>query len=125
MTVLVDTSILIDLLRGNASAAAVLQKALDRGPLHTSEITRLEVLGRMRPEEESATRALFRAFVWHPVDEGISEIAGQLGREWIPRNRGIDSADLAIAATAQSLNVRLLTKNVKHFPMFDSLTAPY
>lgn len=125
MTVLVDTSILIDLLRGNPEAAAVLQEALDDGPLHASEITRLEVLAGMRPKEQSATRALFRAFVWHPVDERIAEVAGELGREWLPRNRGIDSADLAIAATAFSLGVRLLTKNVKHFPMFDSLVAPY
>ncbi len=125
MTVLVDTSILTDLLHGNPEAAAVLRQALDDGPLHASEITSLEVLAGMRPKEESAARALFLAFVWHPVDEGISEIAGELGREWLPRNRGIDSADLVIAATAFSLGARSLTQNVKHFPMFDVLGEHY
>lgn len=125
MTALVDTSILIDVLRGEPAAAALLRETRRLGWLHASEVTRLEVLAGMRPKEERATRALFGAFVWHPVDEGIAEAAGELGREWLPRNRGIDSADLAIAATAIELEVRILTRNIKHFPMFSGLTSPY
>lgn len=125
MTVLVDTSVLIDVLRGEPAAAAVLRGARESGLLHASEVTRLEVLSGMRAREEDATRALFRAFVWHPVDEKIAEIAGELGRQWLPGNRGIDSADLAIAATAIALEVEVLTRNIKHFPMFDGLSAPY
>jgi len=34
-------------------------------------------------------------------------------------------ADLVIAATAQDLGLELATGNVKHFPMFKSLRAPY
>lgn len=125
MTVVVDTSVLIDVLRGEPAAAAVLREARESGPLHASEVTRLEVLAGMRAPEEDATRALFRAFVWHPVDESIAEIAGELGRRWLPGNRGIDSADLAIAATAITLDARVFTRNITHFPMFDGLSAPY
>ncbi|WP_166980786.1 type II toxin-antitoxin system VapC family toxin [Paramicrobacterium fandaimingii] len=125
MTFVVDTSVLIDVLRGEPAAADALHSARGAGPLHASEVTRLEVLAGMRAPEEVQTRMLFSAVVWHPVDEHIAEIAGILGRRWLPRNRGIDSADLIIAATAQSLHVSLLTRNVKHFPMFDGLTAPY
>ncbi|UUT35729.1 type II toxin-antitoxin system VapC family toxin [Microbacterium elymi] len=125
MTVVVDTSILIDVLRGELAAAAVLRKARASGPLQASEVTRLEVLAGMRPREEDATRALFAAFTWHSMDGRIAEIAGELGRQWLPGNRGIDSADLAIAATAVALDAGLLTRNVKHFPMFSGLSAPY
>lgn len=125
MTVLVDTSVLIDVLRGMPAAAAVLREAREAGPLNASEVTRLEVLAGMRAGEEGATRALFSAFTWHPLDERLAEIAGELGRRWLPGNRGIDSADLAIAATAVALNARILTRNVKHFPMFDGLSTPY
>lgn len=125
MTVVVDTSILIDVLRGTPAAAAILREARTAGLLHASEVTRLEVLAGMRAQEERATRTLFGAFVWHPLDENIAEIAGQLGREWLPSNRGMDSADLAIAATAIAHDARLLTRNVKHFPMFAELSAPY
>jgi hypothetical protein len=125
MTVVVDTSVFIDVLRGDPAAAEVLSRSRKDGRLHASEVVRLEVLAGMRVREEPATRALFDAFTWHPLDEGIAEIAGGLGRQWLPGNRGIDSADLVIAATVIALDARLLTKNVKHFPMFEGLSAPY
>lgn len=125
MTVLVDTSVIIDLLRGTPAAAAVLRSASRTGPLHASEITRVEVLVGMRSREEAVTRSLLREFIWYPVDASIAETAGELGRAWLPSHRGIDSADLVIAATAIAIGARLLTRNVKHYPMFPDLTAPY
>ncbi len=112
MTVLVDTSVIIDVLRGHDMAREVLREARKIGRLHASEVTRLEVLAGMRPREELGTRALLATFWWHPVDEGISELAGELGRQWLPGNRGIDTADLAIAATVTALGAELLTLNV-------------
>ena len=125
MSVLVDTSVLIDVLRGETAAADLLRAARATGPLHASEVSRLEVLAGMRPLEEVATRALLAVLTWHPLDEGVADKAGELGRAWLPGNRGIDAADLAIAATAVLLDARLFTKNVKHFPMFEGLSAPY
>lgn len=125
MTVVVDTSVLIDVLRGWADAAAALVAAREAGPLHASEVTRLEVLAGMRAAEEARTRALLGVLVWHPLDDAVAELAGHLGRRWPPGNQGIDGADLAIAATAVALDADLLTRNVKHFPMFEGLAAPY
>lgn len=125
MSVLVDTSVLIDVLRGEAAAAEVLRDARLDGPLHASEVTRLEVLAGMRAAEEARTRALLAVLNWRPLDAQVAEVAGELGRQWLPGNRGIDAADLAIAATAVLLDAPLLTRNVKHFPMFEGLSAPY
>jgi len=125
VTALVDTSVLIDYLRGDPRAAAVLEGERAAAPLHASEITRLEVLAGMRPVEEDATRALLSTLVWHPLDAELAEEAGQLGRRWLPSHSAIDSADLAIAATAVHARARLLTRNTKRFPMFPDLEAPY
>ena len=125
MTAVVDTSVLIDVLRGAAAAKELLLAEMRAERLHASEITRLEVLAGMRADEEHATRLLLATLVWHPVDETIAERAGVLGRKWLPSHRGIDGADLAIAATADLLSARLLTRNVRHFPMFDDLDSPY
>ena len=122
MIALVDTSIMIDVLRGVDEALACLEPY---DALHASEISRLEVLAGMRPTEEAGTRALLSAFVWHDVDQVVAEMAGQLGRAWLRGNQGIDSADLAVAATALRLGAPLLTLNTKHFPMFPGLAAPY
>ncbi|MET3806333.1 putative nucleic acid-binding protein [Nakamurella sp. UYEF19] len=125
MTVLVDTAVLIDYLRGHGGAAAVLENARESAPLLASEITRLEVLAGMRPAEEQATRLLLSTLRWHPVDADVAEKAGALGRRWLPSHHTIDGADLAIAATAMLTGSSLLTRNVRHFPMFTDLQAPY
>lgn len=125
MSVLVDTSVLIDYLRGHQGAADLLEDERAAGALHASEITRLEVLAGMRATEEDETRSLLSTLRWHSVDGEVAEKAGELGRAWLPGNRGIDGADLAIAATAVLIDARLLTLNVGHFPMFSGLSRAY
>jgi len=75
---LIDTSILIDYLRGHAGAEDLLERERAADVLHASEITRIEVLAGMRPSEEDGTRALLSTLVWHPVDAEIAEAAGAL-----------------------------------------------
>jgi predicted nucleic acid-binding protein len=125
LSVVVDTSVLIDYLRGIDLAVSCLRGHREKGPTHASEMSRLDVLAGMRPNEEEKTRILFTTLTWHPVTELVVEVAGDLGRACLPRRRGIDAADLAIAATAKILRADLLTLNVKHFPMFEGLTAAY
>lgn len=125
MTALVDTSVLIDYLRGHEPAAHLLEQARMAGPLHASEITRIEILAGMRAGEEEPTGWLLASLAWHAVDGAVAEEAGALGRQWLPSHQGIDSADLAIAATAILVRAELLTLNVRHFPMFPNLQRPY
>ena len=123
--VLVDTSVLVDSLRGFEPAGRALEDRRRRGVLHSSVVVRAEVLAGMRPHETGRTHELLDAFEWHPVDEAIAEEAARLGRRWLPSHRGIDTADLLIAATARVLGVEVMTRNVRHFPMFPDLRAPY
>lgn len=120
-----DTSVLVDLLRGYQPARDVLEQRRALGPLHASEVTRLEVLAGMRPSEERRTRGLLDSLHFHPLDAHVAEEAGALGRRWLASHGSIDSADLAIAATALHLGLPLLTMNVRHFPMLEGLRAPY
>lgn len=124
MTV-VDTSVLVDVLRGSDAARSVLAARRRQGLLHSSQICAIEVLAGMRPREEAAVRSLLSSLQLHPVDSVVAERAGELGRRWLPSHSGIDAADLVVAATALTLGVDLLTVNVRHFPMFDGLAAPY
>lgn len=122
---MVDTSILIDYLRGHHGAAELLESERSAGALLASEITRLEVLAGMRSAEEEQTRMLLSTLVWYPIDEEVAEDAGALGRQWLPRHHAIDGADLAVAATAIRTGSELLTRNDRHFPMFADLHRPY
>lgn len=125
MTTVVDTSVFIDALRGHGPAREVLRGEASIERLWASEVTRLEVLAGMRPSEELVTLDLLDSPIWYPLDREVAERAGDFGRRYLRGNRGIDAADLAIAATADLLGARLLTRNVKHFPMFEGLEPPY
>ena len=125
VTSVVDTSVLIDYLRGHRGAATTLEEARAKGPLHASEVTRLEVLAGMRRNEEAATESLLSSIEWHALDRQTAEQGAALGRRWLPSHSGIDSADLAVAALATLMGTVPLTCNVRHFPMFPGLRAPY
>lgn len=125
MISVVDTSVLIDHSRGVPQARAALLAAVEQGALHSSEMVRAELLILIRDGELHAIEPLLQAIVWHPVDQRVAEVAGRLGRRWLPAFTGIDAADFIIAATTELLEARLLTRNIKHFPMIEGLTAPY
>ena len=127
MRLVLDTSVLIDHLRGRPKAAtAIIPRAIARDDeLWSSYVVRAEVLAGMREVEEAATRDLLRLITWVDVDESLSEAAGALGRRFLSSHPGIEVADLIVAALAQHLDAELKTTNVKHFPMFKGLKAPY
>ncbi|HEY3218721.1 MAG TPA: type II toxin-antitoxin system VapC family toxin [Candidatus Limnocylindria bacterium] len=122
-----DTSVLIDHLRGAPRAATeLIPRALDRGDeVWSSHIVRAELLAGMRADEEAATRELIRLISWVEVDESLAEAAGALGRRFLRSHPGIEVADLIVAALAESLDAQLKTTNVKHYPMFAGLKSPY
>jgi predicted nucleic acid-binding protein len=123
LNVLLDTSVLVDHLRAVAPATEYLA-GLELRPA-CSEISRIEVLQGLRSAERRTAARLFALIEWVPVDEAVARRAGELGRKWRRSHPGIGVADLAIAATAEQLEANLATRNLKHFPMFKGLRAPY
>ncbi len=123
MSVVLDTSVLVDHLRASKPASEYLAGLDDRPAC--SEITRIEVVQGLRSAERAAAGKLFALISWVPVSEGIADRAGELGRRWRRSHPSIGVADLAIAATAEQLDATLATRNLKHFPMFKGLRAPY
>jgi len=124
--IIVDTSILIDHLRGWRDARNALIGARRSGHMILgSVLTRVEVLGGMRATEKSPTRALLSVIDWIRVSEEIADAAGALAREYRRSHSGIDIADYVIAATVTACGAELWTRNVRHFPMFPGLSAPY
>lgn len=114
---------LVDHLRAHVPASDYIA-ALDEQPA-CSEISRIEIIQGLRSAERRSAEKLFSLIEWVPVSEPIARRAGRLGRGWRASHPGIGVADLAIAATAEHLDASLATRNVKHFPMFAGLRAPY
>src|SRR5207249_2016534 len=91
-----DTSILIDVLRKDPAALDYVGRV--RETPSCSEVTRIEITRGLRSSERAATDELYRSIRWVPVDESISRRAGELGRRWDRSRPGISLADLVIAA---------------------------
>lgn len=123
MTVVLDTTVLIDHLRGDEAARAFLRQ-LDAPP-SCSEVTRVEVIQGLRSTERRRAEQLFAAIEWVIVGEEIARRAGELGRSWRRSHPTIGTADLIVAATSDALRTSPVTSNVKHFPMFAGLSRPY
>ena len=126
MKLLVDTSVLIDHLRGVPAAVELLTGAAESGDeLWSPTVVRTEVLAGMRSGEERATHNLLDVLRWQEVTIEIADRAGTMARTYLPAYPGVDTVDYLIAATAAELAAELRTMNVKHFPMFPNLLPAY
>ena len=126
MTALVDTTILIDHLRGREEAARLLLTLFSkRERVWAAVPSRSEVIAGIRADERSRMDDLFSILSWVDIDTAIADAAGELARQYRPVNPGVGVADYLIAAAAQSIDADLLTSNIKHFPMFAGLKPPY
>lgn len=106
-----DTSVLIDVLRGDERAIEFLS-GLESVPI-CSTITVIEVIRGLRPSEQHAAGRLLSGIECAPVDDQVAARAGALGRDWRESHPGIDTADLTIAATAELSGASLATSNTK------------
>lgn len=123
---LVDTTIAVDHLRGEAAAVELLTSLADDGvDLAASELVRFELMAGVKNRELSALEEFCSALRWAQVTADIARIAGQLARRYRKSHSGIGAVDYLIAATAIALDAELLTTNVRHFPMFPKLRRPY
>jgi predicted nucleic acid-binding protein len=126
LSALADTSILIDYLRGVEHARDLLRGAFVRGEVvSASSLTRIELSIGMRGGERRRTDALVAALRWLPVDAAVADEADALARRYGSSHSGIDAVDYCVAATARIHHLELWTLNIRHFPMFPELEAPW
>ena len=86
--------------------------------LWTGAIQRAEIVFFMRAEEETVTMSLLSQLRTAVVTQAIVDTAGAFYRRWHP-SHGIDVNDALLAATVAASGGRIVTQNVKHYPMPD------
>jgi predicted nucleic acid-binding protein len=108
-----DTSVLVDFLRGAAHTAEL----IPRRPLLVSPITVHGVLRGMRPGGERQTFDLLVGLKVVPVGQREAALSAHWRREFSARGVTLHMADTLIAAGAALQGVPLATGNIKDFPM--------
>jgi predicted nucleic acid-binding protein len=120
---LIDTDVMIDFLRGNPKAVALIKTHSTR--IILSAIVVAELYAGVRGDKELQTLdSLVSLFRIIPVSPELARQGGLFKNEYTKSN-GIGLADAIIAASAKAEQAELTTLNVKHYPMFKGLRPPY
>ena len=117
--VLLDSDVIIEILRGNARIAGALG-AMERGsiPTYCSAVSWAEIFAGIRPGEEPAAEGFLHARGEVVIDAATGRRAGSYLLRYA-RSHGIGIADALIAAAASTTGLQLWTLNRRHYPMDD------
>ncbi|MGB7845622.1 MAG: type II toxin-antitoxin system VapC family toxin [Candidatus Acidiferrum sp.] len=118
MRILLDTTVLIDLLRKRNKRREFLTTLVEAH--HTPATTVLniaELYAGMRSGEETVTERLLSGLVCLGISERTARLGGALKNTWSKRGKTLGLADTLIAAVAIEEQCALLTDNRKDFPM--------
>ena len=115
--VLLDTTVLIDVLRGRPAGQRLVQLRTGRDQPATTAINVEEIVRGVRVAEEAAVARLFDGLLLLDVGRREAERAGAWRRKHAAAGRTLAQADCLIAACAATAGARLATGNPKDFPM--------
>ena len=119
-SVLLDSTVLIDILRGRPGAIGRLDRIRNRGDhAWTSAINVDEIARGLLPNEEHSARRLILGLRIAPLGRDDGWRAGEWRRELSRRGRTVSQADCLVAAAAVGIDARLATGNPADFPMPD------
>jgi predicted nucleic acid-binding protein len=117
LVVLLDTTVLIDALRGRPAAARL--KAL-RESVHVPWICAVnadEVIRGTHADKQAVVSRFLTGLQLAPLGRAEGERAGRWRRDFAAKGVTLGQADCLIAAAALGVGARLATGNPKHFPM--------
>ncbi|NBF40677.1 MAG: PIN domain-containing protein [Spirochaetes bacterium] len=121
--VLFDTDVLVDYLRGNPAAVALIREVSQQVILPAVVVAELYA-GVKGQTELAALDRLVGLFRIVPVSTEIARAGGLYSRNYT-KSHGLGLADAIVAATVDAEDAELKTLNVKHYPMFEKLKPAY
>jgi predicted nucleic acid-binding protein len=116
--ILLDTTVLIDLLRNRNRRRELLINLIEaRHILTTTVLNVAELYAGMRAGERPGTETLLGGLICLGISERAARLGGELKNTWAKRGRTLGLADTLIAAIAIEERCALLTDNHRDFPM--------
>lgn len=122
-TVVVDTDVMVDFLRGNPDAGALVRTRF--ATIMLPSIVVAELYAGVRDDDDlERLDNLISLFRIVPVSAELAR-AGGLARKAYAKSHGVGLADAIVAATAEAEKADLKTLNTKHYPMLKGLKPAY
>jgi predicted nucleic acid-binding protein len=117
--VLLDTDVIIEVLRGRRELAEAILDLEARGiRTHACAVSWAEIHAGLRPGEEALTQAFLEQRAEVVIDAETGRRAGQYLARYA-RSHGLELGDALIAATATTAGLALWTQNRRDYPMPD------
>ena len=116
---LLDTTALIDFLRGDKHTITLLEVLKEKAHLAACPITVAEVFSGTREKELPIAEQFLSSLKFYPLDYEASRLAGRWRYTYARKGITLGLFDTLIAAVALRNNLALVTANDKHYPMED------
>jgi predicted nucleic acid-binding protein len=118
MVILLDTNIIIDVLKDHSGTREMIRGLIHKGHEFAScAVTVAEVHAGMRRHEVSMTNEFLDGLNYYEISEATAKLAGALKSTWASKGRTLGLPDILIAAVALEHGLYLATNNRKDFPM--------
>ena len=125
---ILDSSFLIDVLRGSSDVVELIEAVDATGTPFVSAVTVVELsegihLAEATEDEQANVRQLLTDINELPFDRDCAVRAGRINADLVSSGEPIDETDVMIAATALVHDYPVVTRNVDHFERIDGLTV--
>jgi predicted nucleic acid-binding protein len=118
MILLLDSTVLIDMLRDRKDRRTLIRELAQRGErLTTSAMNVGEVYSGMLPAEERITDSLMGSLETYPITASIARRSGTLQFAAARKGKTLGLPDMIVAATALEYGLTVMTDNRKDFPI--------
>lgn len=114
--VLIDTDFAINYLRGEPNSKKAIETLWFKYSAHLSLLSVYELHAGMKDNEVTYTEYFIHACQLQPLTTAIVSKAGDYYRYQRSRGVTLTAIDCMIYMTAKENNLKLLTRNVKHYP---------
>jgi predicted nucleic acid-binding protein len=115
-TVLIDTDVAIDFLRGEPYARDLLLPLWDLSRAYLSVLTIYELYAGMKEKEREVTNDFIGACLIEPVSREIAARGGEWRAFYREKGITLTAVDCLIASTALLQGHKIATRNVRHYP---------
>jgi len=115
---LLDTTVIIDYLRGKDKIVKLIRKLFFEGSLlGCCPINIIEVYAGMKEKEREVTEEFIDSLENYELTKEIAKQAGEYKKKYQREGISLSLPDVAIAGIAVANDLILLTDNQKHYPM--------
>ncbi len=123
MGYIIDTDICIDFLRGQNFAVELFKNVLYNKNYFISILTQYELFkGVYNEKQESAVKRFIDLIDTIGITENIIKTGAELYKKYRKKGITLSDIDCLIMATAKERNLKIVTRNVKHYPQRELLS---